>query len=87
MSVFRSPTTVIAAEPQRQRQMQRLSSRWRMATLAASASIGESGWHWTELKKTAAPRVSAVSTPGRPRSTKRRARRVEPAVCAPQWHA
>ncbi len=56
MSAFRSPTTAVAFDQGRPGE----GSRWRTATREAHAGIGDSAWHWTELKEPAATRVDAA---------------------------
>lgn len=86
MSASHSPDARVATQPPRQHRFQVLESRWRKALRAASPSIGDSDWHWTDLKGPAQPRQETaplrrrVSLSG-PRGC------VRPALDQPRWQA
>jgi len=83
MSAYRCHAVLAAVATDRQQQLHAQASHWRQAKLAearATSSIGDSGWHWTELK------AAASSIPRRFRSG-RRAGYPRSGAAAPTWQA
>lgn len=69
MSAYRSPSTVVRFAPA-PRACPSLGSRWRQAAQTEAISIGDSAWHWTELKGTARKRCAPGAKPQRPRAAR-----------------
>jgi hypothetical protein len=86
MSAYRSPDVLVVVARQRQNEFQRQASQWRRARLAESTSIGDSGWHWTELKDAIVIGSSAGAERLRLHTTKRTAN-LRRATRTLQWQA
>jgi hypothetical protein len=86
MSAFRSPDLLVVRSQRRQDDRQRQASQCRKARLAESPSIGDSRWHWTDLKRATTTGVGAASPPMESHGTKKSGKFVGPPRAA-QWHA